>query len=501
MRRWDPLNEQQLDVLKRVDASEDLSGSEYGRLRHSANAVRDRGLITISKRGGVWRAKITEAGRFYLDHGHHPDNPRYRDQSAEPAGPTVAGTKPKGSKPTLPDGQDADGASTLKREANRPAPHATVLTAQRRRAAALKLVEQLVANNRVVIEAPDEDEVARWRKVVDFAKRHGLVPEGHHVEKTRQWNRTRDLHIKLLKGSHANTKGDTLNLSRVPVPESLRSPHPVVAELRDDQGRLVMPKDLRRRCLLILQGLAAEATRRGHKVMNKPVAERHHHHYYGYGTRPAEPQYSRRDGELNVVVNDFSYTVTIQQATPQSADPAKTQRLLIELNGYNPQGRQGRWSDGKRRTVEDGLAALLHEAETRAVEDRQRQIDEERAKAERKVRWEQAMEVARQKAIEAHYAKLLENQVERWRRANELRAFSEVLEQRLANPRSGDGDLTSARKWLDWITEHIGREDPIEHPPAMPSSPKLSNDDLKPYLNGWSPYGPESHINTWQRRW
>jgi hypothetical protein len=489
--RWDPLNDQQLDVLKRVDAAEDLAGPEHSRLRHSANALRDRGLITISKRGGLWRAEMTEAGRFYLDHGHHPDHPHYQDEQVQP-NPKVT---PKPAKRAR-SGQPNPSATPEKQ----PAPHATVRTGQRRRTDAAELVEQLVADNRVVIQAPSDEDVAKWRKVVDFAKRHDLIPAGYRIEKNRQWNRDRDLHIVLVKGSHPNTKSDNLNLSPIPVPDSLRSPHPIVAELREDQGRLVMPKDLRRRCLLILQGLAAEATKRGHQITRQPVAEQYHHHYYGYGPRPTGPRYSRRNGELNIVLNGFSYTVNIQQATPQSDDPIKAQDLVIELTGYRPQGRQSRWADGKRRTVEEGLAAVLQETETRAVEDRQRQIDEERAEAERKQRWEQAMQAARQKATETHYSQLLDAQIQRWRRANELRAFSEALEHRLANPRPDDEDLSSAREWLRWINQHIAHHDPIEHPPPMPNPPEFNKEDLTPHLNGWSPYGPEAHFNSWQRR-
>ncbi|WP_190817749.1 hypothetical protein [Saccharopolyspora pogona] len=163
-----------------------------------------------------------------------------------------------------------------------------MITSQRRRAEALELVERLVADNLVVIKTPSEDEVAQWHKVVDFAKRHNLIPDGHHIKKTRQWNRDRDLHIRLHKGSHTNAKRDTSDRPPVPVPDSLRSPHPVVGELGDDQGRLVMPRELRRRCLLVLQELATEATRRGHKITARPVSEQHH--YYGYGARSDGPR-------------------------------------------------------------------------------------------------------------------------------------------------------------------------------------------------------------------
>lgn len=375
------------------------------------------------------------------------------------------------------------------------------MTAQRRRTEATKLVERLVADRLVVIKAPTDGEIAHWRKTVDFAKRHNLVPDGHHIEKIRQWNRDRDLHIRLVKGNHANTKRETPDLPRVAVPDSLRSPHPVVANLRDDSGRLVMPQNLRRRCLLILQGLAAEATRRGHKITEHPVLKHQHNRYYGYSRDRDRPPYSRREGELNVVVNGFSYPVTIQQVSPQSEDSEKAQRLVIELSPYRSEGRQCRWADGKLRLAEDGLAALIREVETRAVEEQQRQLDEERTKAVRKVRWEQAMQVASQKAIEAHYAKALESQIERWQRAKELREYQQALEHRLATPRSTDRDLSATREWLDWIKQHITRTDPTEKLPAMPPAPELRHEDLTPYLNGWSPYGPEAHPgNHWQQR-
>lgn len=156
MRRWTPLNDRQLEVLKAIDASTDLSSSEHSASRRSALVLRDRGLISISKAKGVWRAEMTEAGRFYVDHGHHPDDPRNLALVTEK--PTTNGNEP---------GRKV-----------RSAPLATVRAAQQRRAEAEKLVEHLVADELMVVKAPTDEEIDRWRKVVDFAKRHGMVPQG-----------------------------------------------------------------------------------------------------------------------------------------------------------------------------------------------------------------------------------------------------------------------------------------------------------------------------------
>lgn len=52
----------------------------------------------------------------------------------------------------------------------------------------------------------------------------------------------------------------------VHVPVRPAHPHSVVAALKDGESRLVMPHAQSRRSLLLSQGLAAEAVRRGHEV-------------------------------------------------------------------------------------------------------------------------------------------------------------------------------------------------------------------------------------------
>jgi hypothetical protein len=35
--------------------------------------------------------------------------------------------------------------------------------------------------------------------------------------------------------------------------------------------------------------------------------------------------------------------------------------------------------------------------------------------------------------------------------------------------------------------------DPLRHPPVMPAVRDPCPEDLRPFLNGWSPYGPDTH--------
>lgn len=48
-----------------------MEGHSY---KVTAGVLRDRRLVTISKRGGTWSAELTDAGAHYLKHGKHCDH-------------------------------------------------------------------------------------------------------------------------------------------------------------------------------------------------------------------------------------------------------------------------------------------------------------------------------------------------------------------------------------------------------------------------------------------
>ncbi|MGQ4386589.1 hypothetical protein [Streptomyces sp. SAS_270] len=323
---------------------------------------------------------------------------------------------------------------------------------------------------------PDEDEITEWRRVINYAKRHGLEPQGKRIEKTGYGGS--GLKMFLAAGPHVNSRGRaSSDAPQVRVPAQLRSPHPVVMALRDNE-RLAMPSTLRRRALLLLQGLVGEAVRRGYSVQESPAR-------------------SWRAGEVDVVVDGFTCTVTIQQEFPQSENPERSGKLVIQLP-YSRSGRQRRWGDRKRWVVEDALGAVLMEIEARAVEDAQRKADEERAKADREVRWEGAMVEAREQAVQAQFAEVLREQAGDWHEAMLLRAYCDALERRLVRVEETDSfDTDGARRWLDWARRYLQALDPLSELPVMPSRREPTPDDLKPYLKGWSPYGPEPYRFGW----
>ncbi|MFJ6442283.1 hypothetical protein [Streptomyces sp. NPDC091649] len=368
----------------------------------------------------------------------------------------------------------ADGGELTEPAKPRP-PYNERPIARARQAKAQELIERLVAEGHVRIADPDDDEVAEWRRVVNYAKRHGLEPTGKRIEKVPYGGP--GLELFLAEGPHPNARSQRPKAvgGPVPVPARLGHLHPVVAALKDDESRLVMPSALRRRSLLLLQGLAAEAVRRGYEVQK------------------ARSSFFPREGGVDVAVEGFAYTVTVRQEFPESTDPERSARLVVEL-AHGLTDRPGRWRDRKSRTLEEALGVILEEIEARAVEDARRRQDEQQARAEREVRWQAAMGVAKEQAVREQLAQVLREEAGRWQEAAALSAYCMALERRIGELDGAVDEraLDSARDWLEWARGYVTLVDPLGSGlPEMPHTREPTPEEFEPYLRGLSPYGPE----------
>lgn len=161
MQRWDRLNKRQADLLRRISDGDDLSSPEGVAHRTSARALQRRRLVDITRKNGTWRATVTEAGRFYLQHGSHPEEPT---RVPPPRMPGNGATNRPGQQPAASSTEDA-------------AP-ATIALAQ-------QLIDQLTqADGAVRIEEPDEHTRAQYRRAIHAAKQHKLIPDGHELRHT-----------------------------------------------------------------------------------------------------------------------------------------------------------------------------------------------------------------------------------------------------------------------------------------------------------------------------
>jgi hypothetical protein len=276
-------------------------------MRTSAAALRSRGLIVLTRRAGRWNATITDAGEFYLQHGYHPE---YPDPNR---------LHPVHSRGTAHDSEQAT-PSTVEHDAvsGAPDPDTPVPVSRQRRQAAEALMTQLKQHRSVTVPTATSAETALLRKVLDFARRHQLVPPGYHIVTARAADSAR---VSLVTGTHPNARLSQSSKQ----PETRiddRTLHSTVEALRDDSYRLMMPPPIRDRAVLILQLVAIEARRRGYSLHGVPVEERHYIHH----PTAEKPGYARREGQIGIGINNVVYLVTIRQRGPEATD-TRSERL------------------------------------------------------------------------------------------------------------------------------------------------------------------------------
>ncbi|MFF9027195.1 hypothetical protein [Streptomyces iakyrus] len=97
------------------------------------------------------------------------------------------------------------------------------------------MVQRLVGEGRVRLADPDDDEVAEWRRVVDYAKRHGLEPPGRRIEKVRFGARGWEMYLTERPHPNSRSQRPKGGSSVVPAPTRLGALQPAVAALRDNE--------------------------------------------------------------------------------------------------------------------------------------------------------------------------------------------------------------------------------------------------------------------------
>lgn len=428
VRRWDKLNERQLAVLKRVGAGDDLSGSDGIDDRRSAGALADRDLVVVTRHGGGWRAEITEPGRFYLEHGHHPDDPAFAVLEAADALPL-----PK---------QTPLGASVgrLQKSKRRPAPHTTAAIAAQRRSAAAKLLQRLTeAGGQVLLPKPEPDEEAELRRVIDFAKGHGLALEGKRIEKARMYDGR--VRVQLVDGAHLNS--NPVKVTPVPVPDEVAKLHPLLASLSEPADVLGVSLHSAPRAFRIMHALLEEAERRGYEV--------------GWSKDTSQGIEIRIDGHVQTVTMEEEQVVQEVMPTPdelavkklyswQRVSPRATMvpsgKLALSVSGDGLYRVQRRWADRKRWTLEDRLGDVLATVESQAREKAERRRAEEERIRQRPLAWEQAMAAARTQFQRGRQVRLLNGQVEAWSRQKESGSSAEPRRSQDTQTETGCSGLT-----------------------------------------------------------
>jgi hypothetical protein len=446
----------------------------------TALALQNRHLVTVSKKGGRWSAVVTDAGHYYLAEGRYPDDSRGRPAKDSLSRSSVIRTStatqlPSVERPIAPPKRDA---------VIRPTPPT------------VQFVEDVIAAGGALRVDRTKDR-RNYEMLINSAIRYGKVPSGKLIvlEHGRGWG---EVTIRLKDAPEWQTESRPVS-----IPTSLRKPHHIVTLLQQGD-RIAVTKSVRMRALRLLQGLIVEAEARGFvvKLGEDP------HQYRGRVADLALITIGIKGHSIGLrlrqEIDRTPHVVTAAELREQeryswhripSHDERPSERLSIHLTSGR-EYRQSVWKDGKRSSLDDALAQILQEIELRAGFAEDARLEAERARIERQRQWEAAMERAKVDLVESHRGDIFLRQAKRWRQTTLLRDYVAAMTSAVANLEDAD-EQAAAQAWIDWCAESAEQNDPLAGPLRMPDDPEAKPDALKPFLQGWSPYGPESGRNGW----
>ncbi len=478
------LNERQLSVLQWVERECPDGVWETSSYKISCQALQNRGLLKVSKRQGQWSATLTSAGRHYLQHGNYP-----------PAQPQARRTTPV-QKPTPAVPAVSTGIAAAEPAA--PAvPSKAPQAPQTRKTVTEQLLEELAeAGGRIVKSTARGPNAVNWAARVSAARRSGRIPK------------TKELYGGWCREGYEIRLMDIpawrlAVLEPIAVPAGLTQPHAVVRALQSQSPPMGLTKAVQARALRLVQALITATRSRGHS--NKIGATR------GgaplpHRRRSVPPHFTitaqgQECGFLVIQEQDRSEHTPTEKELAEAKkyswvkiprfDYTPADRLRIIVSGGQPH-RAGEWADTADHSLEDQLAEIVQEVNLRGeAAERKRLADLEAAKQKR-LRWEAAMRQARAEYAEAYRVKHLEAQEEAWRRATRLAEYLSAARRQVETLPDGQ-EKDEAEVWIAWADAHVEHLNPLNTPPRLPKVPEPRTEDLKPFLHGWSPYGPNSY--------
>ncbi|MEV4331042.1 hypothetical protein AB0K02_10935 [Streptomyces sp. NPDC049597] len=102
------------------------------------------------------------------------------------------------------------------------------------------------------------------------------------------------------------------------------------------------------------------------------------------------------------------------------------------------------------------------------------------------------MQAARSAHAHAYRVKHLEDQAEARHRAMRLTEYVAAVRRHAASLPPCQ-EKTEVEAWIAFADMHLQHLTEAASAPKIPIPPKPDPADLKPFLHGWSPYGPRSY--------
>ncbi|CAM5549258.1 PE-PGRS family protein [Streptomyces narbonensis] len=514
MYRWSPLNARQLTLLTRIGQGTEPVTSASPELAATARALKGRGLIAMPKHGGRWQAEITDDGRFYLEHGHHPDLPERapRKKGSANGKPETETAPPRRQQAAPPEEKEPAPPRPVKPSRQSPAEVGASLIAEVQKAGRF-----------LRIPDPNDEKRARYRRAFDAARQ--CAPEGYHMKYSGRAKG--DFFLGLLRVTgEDDTEWNRIRLARSRVITDVED---VITAVTADHSAFEISEEVLPRVLSLLRALSEQALAR-HGEITVSKKRRQPRPLLTVHGRTYEISFRERQRQVRYVPKQPGRrTYDWQRVTPaHRSEPSGELELHVsQYAAYNyAHGWKKDWGDTAKKPLEDQIGSVLQALKTRAEdqerarlereaeqqrlqqeqEAEQRRLREEREREEeercrleaeekerRRQEWEAAVSVASIKAVDAMRAERFGTALEQWRAAGEMRFFCAALDE-AASASDDPLDAERLREWSAWGKTEADRLDPTVAGRGLAAysfHAKPTGDQLRPFLDGWHPHRPK----------
>ncbi len=438
--------------------------------RTSARALATHGLITVKGHGSEWTATLTDAGRAWQ---HGQPSPRQAARRARVAQPAPIVTK----------------RAPVAGPAHRTKEHAAVL------------VQQVIdAGGHLPIEGGYES-MRLHEELVRLSIWATNRPRGKALEIVRV-GPTGHSTLEIAFTDHFE---DLVELRPVPVPDHVSRYCPAVRAYLDDKDWHYVSSDHLSRAARILEAIVREAPNRGMEIVLPEAGS----------SRKTRRVTAEAKQHVSLTVGDSTYHVQVRETSAPGGGPVtrpyygsrrkppawtyerqnsfvSTGRLELVVRGRFAGDAGDVYRDTTRTAVEDKLPRLFQllevyrlQADAWAEKQRLEQEDRER-------QWDAAMAEARMQYDTYARWEHFKSMSAEWHKIAGHREF-------LAAARASAADYEGAEKaailaLLDTAERTLDELDPLRRPQLLaPVALEPKPEDLKPFLRGWSPYGPNNY--------
>lgn len=471
-----PPAERQVEVLQWIADGCPAGVMTDPTFKVSAYALDRRNLVRVKRRRNPWIAEITDAGKQLVTNGGVA--------AVTPVGPATSTPS------VLQPSTEVPAAPTT---TSQPMPVPARAPAAPAKSATQKMMDRLLLEH--VIEFPSA-EAARYKQLVAVARRKKLLPDEMELIVSTNWNTPCIVELK------RRPEWQLVALDPVDVPSVIRTPHAVVAKLKQQRtDRLGMDQPRWNWVLRLIQGLVVEAERRGYGVAAPPAVKPGHYGYLG--------REQQTIGHLIVSIGEDEVHLHFKQAMelePRLLTASEIRRkekghsvptekfvttdfVTIRLTGLEPAFWQSEWTETDTTRADSLLPRIVQEIELRAARAVEVRLERQRRDDEKRRQWEQVRDRAIGRLNEDHRAKVLLDQAERFQRVQMLDDYIAAVKSKIELMNLADA--AAAAEWMQWAESHTRIINPLLGDIRMPKDPRPDADAIKPYMNGWSPYGPD----------